>query len=134
MTRKRLLTLDAVVNLALGALLSLTVPFPKRLPRLLGVPPVEQPFYASLLGAVLIGIGIALLVERRRASEAAPVGLGLMGAIAINLCGGVALCGWLILGRLDLPVRGAVVLWSIDALVLAISGGELVTYRRRSEH
>jgi hypothetical protein len=133
MTQKRLLAVDAGVNLLLGALLSLTVPFPARLPRILGVPAVGQPFYASMLGAVLIGIGVALLVERGRSSPAAPVGLGLMGAIAINLCAGVALFGWLVLGGLDLSLRGAIVLWSIDALLLAISGAELATCRRSAE-
>ena len=32
--------------------------------------------------------------------------------------------------KLDLSLRGAIVLWSIDALLLAISGAELATYRR----
>lgn len=55
-----LLITDAVINLTLGILLLLLIPFPKQIPRLLGVPAVNDAFYASILGAILIGIGIAL--------------------------------------------------------------------------
>lgn len=125
--RTLLLTIDGAVNLALGALLLV---FPRPLVALLGVPPSPVAFYPSILGAVLIGIGIALLVERRNPTETAR-GLGLLGALVINLCGGIALAAWLLVGRLDLPTRGTVVLWLLVALLIGLSGIELLAERRR---
>jgi hypothetical protein len=55
---KRLLVIDAIVNLALGVLLLL---FPAGIVNLLGLPVTNTDFYASILGAVLFGIGIALI-------------------------------------------------------------------------
>ena len=89
MTSRRdlLLTVDGAINLALGATL---VVFPRGLVRWLGVPDVESAFYPSVLGGVLVGIGVALLVERSR-DGARTVGLGLAGAVVVNLCGGLVL-------------------------------------------
>jgi hypothetical protein len=74
-----------------------------------------------LLGGVLIGIGIALLIERSRGRS----GLGLAGAISINLCAGLVLAGWLLFGSLDLPLRGQLFLWLLVVLLVGISGVEL---------
>jgi hypothetical protein len=74
---------------------------------------------------VLIGIGIALALESRRKDPGQPVGLGLGGAIAINLSGGIVLLGWLLFGKLGLPVRGSVFLWFVAILLVAISTVEL---------
>jgi len=60
MKRRTLLGLDAAVNLLLGGLL---VTFPARLVILLGVPSSDTHFYPNVLGAVLVSIGLALLVE-----------------------------------------------------------------------
>jgi hypothetical protein len=87
---------------------------------LLGIPVPEVGFYASILGAVLTGIGLALLLERYRGRLAA-TGLGLGGAIAINLCGGGALAIWLLGGKLALPARGYVFLGLVAVVVLGIS-------------
>jgi hypothetical protein len=125
MRHRGLLTADAIVNLVLGVLLLLAWPYGEPLTRWLGVPAPGNAFYASILGAVLVGIGIALLIERRRAFHLAPVGLGLGGAIAINLCGGIVLAAWLLFGGLKLPMRGWIVLGAIDATLLAISAFEL---------
>lgn len=57
---------------------------------MLGMPVAAKPFYASIFGGVLFGIGIALLMERSRETTGLS-GLGLGGAIAINLCGGFVL-------------------------------------------
>lgn len=126
MGHRALLALDAAINLALGALLLLTWPCGEQLYRLLGVPPAEPPFYASILGAVLVGIAIALLLEHRHADRPTPLGLGLGGAVAINLCGGIVLTAWLIFGRLDMPARGWVLLGTLDALLVGIGVVELV--------
>lgn len=128
MKRESILVIDAVVNLLLGSLLLLLVPFPS-LSRTLGVPEVDVPFYASILGAVLFGIGIALILEsRRRRGEDQLVGLGLGGAVAINLCGGLVLIGWLIFGDLGLPMRGNVFLWSLAVVLVGLSGVEILPW------
>ena len=120
--RDLLLAVDGTVNLALGAAL---VAFPRGLVRALGVPAVESAFYPSILGGVLLGIGVALFLERGRGRSGA-AGLGLAGAVAINLCGGVVLGGWLLLGGLHLPLRGRVFLWALVALLVGLSVVELI--------
>ena len=126
MSRDTLLAADALVNLALGGLLLV---FPEPLVDALGVPPAESAFYPSILGGVLIGIGGALLVERARPSTAGR-GLGLAGAVVINLCGGMVLAGWLLFADLALPPRGSLLLWLLVALLVGLSLLELVRSRR----
>lgn len=125
MTPSRLLILDALINLALGVLL---VCFPAQAVQTLGLPDFEQTFYPSILGAVLIGIAIALCIESWR-KQPAFVGLGLGGAIAINLCGGLALAGWLLFGGLEIPIRGRIILWTLVVVLVGISGIELWVQR-----
>ena len=72
----------------------------------------------------MFGIGIALTLEWVR-PEAGLGGLGLAGAIAINLCGGLVLAAWLLFGSLDMPLRGYLFLWALAILLLAISSVEL---------
>jgi hypothetical protein len=80
-----------------------------------------------LLGAVFIGIGIALLIERFR-DTLGFAGLGLGGAICINLCGSVALMLWLVSGQLDIPIRGYVFLGLLSLMVFVIGLVEIVAY------
>ena len=120
---KRIIILvDAVINLALGALL---LAFPFGVAELLGVPSAESSFYPMILGGVLFGIGVALLIECST-GRLGGTGLGVEGAIAINICGALALAGWLLFGGLELPLRGQVALWIICALVLATACVEIV--------
>jgi hypothetical protein len=114
-----LLMVDATINLVLGVLLII---FPAWLVSLLGVPKAVPGFYAGILGGVLFGIGIALLVERFRGEG----GLGLGGAVSINLCGGAVLAGWLLFGNLNLPLRGQIFLWVLVMLLVGISSLELL--------
>lgn len=129
MNRSNLLLTDGLINLALGVLL---VASPRALPETLGLPAVATGFYPSILGAVLLGIGIALCIEWRRQPTGIG-GLGLVGAITINLCGGACLAGWLLLGSLDIPVRGQVVLWALVVVLVGISGAEWLTHARPRE-
>jgi hypothetical protein len=112
-SNRTLLLADAIINLILGGLL---IFFPRELVAMLGVPPADGAFYPSILGAVLFGIGIALLIERSQSG-----GLGLKGAIAINLSGGLVLGLWLLFGNLVLPYRGWVLLWGIVFVLFGIS-------------
>lgn len=127
MQEPELLTADAAINLALGVGLLF---FPEPLAGALGIPVPPVPFYASILGAVLFGIGLALLVEGYRPVEGA-TGLGLGGAICINICGGLVLAAWLIGGQLSMPVRGYVFLWALVVLLLVISTFEIQAHWRR---
>jgi len=106
MNASSLLTLDAIINLVLGVLL---IVFPSGLVSILGIPNVEVAFYPSILGGVLFGTGIALLIQHVRGSS----GLGLEGAISINLSGGLVLAGWVLFGALSLPLRGRILLWAL---------------------
>ena len=123
MRHKATLLADACVNLILGILL---LAFTPGLADLLGVPSSSTRFYPSILGAVFIGITVALLVEALRPPKKELIGLGLVGAVCINLCGGLALALWLIFGQLTLPIRGNVLLWSLVALLVGLSSIELL--------
>ena len=123
MGRSELLLLDGIGNVALGAVLLVA---PVRLASWLGIPEVTNGFFASLFGAVLIGIGVALLLERRGKAGAA---LGLLGALVINACFGITLAGWLLVGGLQLPPRGALVLWALALILIGLSVVEFLSQR-----
>lgn len=120
---RTLLIIDGLVNLLLGILLLL---FPWGMARALGLPIPQTHFYASLLGAVLCGIGLALLVDAYGAPRGIR-GLGLAGAIVINFCGAGALIVWLIVEPMDIPVRGRILLWTIAVAVVGIGLVELLS-------
>ena len=122
-----LLLIDAAINFALGVLL---LAFSRPLADLLGVPFTDEKFYPTLLGAVLFGIGIALVMEALGQPKNL-VGLGLGGAVAINLSGGFVLLIWLLGGELDLPSRGLVFLWTLAVLLVGISSVELLAHFRK---
>ena len=115
---KTLLLADAVINLVLGVLL---LTYPQSLVEALGLPAVRSSFFPSVLGGVLIGIGIALLLARRGGAN----GLGLDGAIAINLCGAGVVVGWLLVSPDTIPARGRWTLWTVAVLVIGIGLVEL---------
>ena len=125
MTQNWLLAVDAAINLVLGLLLLV---FPAPIVHWLGVPDPHPRFYASLLGAIFVGISIALVIETRRVRPAGLVGLGLGGAVAINLCGGLTLAVWLIRSPLALTFAGQVFLWVLVAILVGISSAELIAH------
>ena len=124
---KIILFVDAVINLILGVLLLI---FSDSLVKFLGVPASESAFYPNILGGILFGIGLALLVECFRKSDGL-IGLGLGGAIIINLCGGIALAIWLLFGDLAIPTHGNIFLCVLVIALIGISTVELVTYLRK---
>ena len=111
-----LLMVDGVINIVLGILLLL---FPFGIGEILGVPEANTNFYPTILGGVIFGIGVALLIERYGFTRNIR-GLGLGGAIAINLCGAVVLIVWLLSTPLNIPLRGYIILWIIALSVLNI--------------
>jgi hypothetical protein len=120
--RKTLLLIDGIINLVLGIVLMIV---PTTLVAFLGVPAIQHAFYPNILGGVLFGIGIALFLEAGNTEETTS-GLGLSGAVAINLCGGLVLAAWLLLGDLDLPLQGTIFLWLLVMLLVGISAIEIV--------
>ena len=121
-----LLTVDAIINLLLGIVL---VVFPGWALRMLDMQDDGSRFLASILGAVLFGIGVALLLERSNKTPRA-AGLGLGGAVSINVAGGIVLAAWLIAGGLALPTVSTVLLWSLVAVLIGLSAIELASHLR----
>lgn len=121
MKSKSVLLVDGIINLILGILL---LAFSQTIVNLLGVPDTDQYFYPNILGGVLFGIGVALLIEWSRKGGSF-VGLGLGGAISINMCGGIALALWLLFGNLVIPIGGKVFLWILVLILVGISSMEL---------
>lgn len=122
MKQKTALFIDALINLILGVILLIYSP---KIIDFLGMPPVDHFFYPNILGAVLFGIGLALLVEVFRKNTKGFRGLGFTGAICINISGGIVLFIWLVTGNLQLPLKGLVFLWVLDLILLVISSVEL---------
>ncbi len=118
---KILLIVDCVVNIMLGFLLIL---FPIGVANFLGLPETSTNFYPSILGAVIFGIGLALLFELIGYQKKFR-GLGLGGAILINLVGSIVLICWLVFGSLSIPLKGQIILWLVALLVFAIGIVEL---------
>lgn len=124
---KPLLLVDAAINVVLGVLLC---GFWSSLIPILGLPPAATGFYPFVLGAVLFGIGVALVVEavgRPRRLR----GLGLEGAVAINVCGASALVYWLIRYGSEMTPLGRYVVAGIGVIVLATTAAEIIGRRRR---
>ena len=113
---KTFLLIDGIVNLILGILLLL---FPLGIAEILGVPQAASNFYPTILGGVIFGIGIALLLEAYGQLRGIR-GLGLGGAIVINICGAGILALWLIFAPLNIPLRGLIILWVAAVVVLGI--------------
>ena len=127
-TRPQLLTIDGIANLILGAFLLAS---PRSFFDALGLPWTGRSLYATILGGVLVGIGIALMLESRQAEG--PVGLGLGGAVAINLTAGLVIAGWLLLSGADgVSSVGRVVLWLLVVFLVGFSSAEIATHRRSS--
>jgi hypothetical protein len=127
MTHRILLSIDSFINLALGILL---IFFTSPVARWMGLPLPGSLFYAHILGAIFVGIAIALAWEALRDKASAQVGLGTAGAASINLCGGAMLAGWLIFGRLALTTGGTASLWLLVVFLIGISTLELVQLGR----
>ena len=106
---QQFLWIEACLKLAGGLAL---VTAPRVLAQLLGLPSADDRFWPRLLGAVLIGLAAASLIESRSPGAG---GLGLAGSIAINLAGAAMIGALLILLRRQhearqvgaLPHRGA---------------------------
>jgi hypothetical protein len=90
---KVLIIIDSIINLVLGIIL---LAYSEPIINFFGLPETSLNFYPNILGAILFGIGIALCTEYKR--EDTFIGLGLGGAISINMMGGMVsvsmACHW----------------------------------------
>lgn len=129
MQHTTLIKADAAINLILGILL---MAFPAELVKVLGIPMADISFYPAILGGVIFGIGLALMVECYRRTNRF-IGLGLAGAVLINLCGGFVLAFWLLWGQLNLPVRGLIFLWTLVVLLIGLSLLEGLAHLKKIE-
>ena len=107
-----LLACDAVVNLLLGIPL-MAAPF--TVATILGLPRPMSGFYPGILGAVLTGIGIALIIQALKGPHQY-AGLGLEGAVCC-LC---ALLAGVVPGALDLDAVFGTDADGLDEVVLAL--------------
>jgi len=114
---EQLLWIEACLKLGSGLALVST---PRTLARLLGLPSADQPFWPRLLGALLIGLGVASLLEVRMQG-----GLGLAGSIAVNLAGATMIGALLALGRAGKTMRGRFLLWLAAAALVVLSFVEI---------
>ena len=130
MKRPTLLEIDGVGNLLLGIVF---LAFPTAVSDLLGLPGDASRFYPTILGAILFGIGVALLLERFR-NRNTFTGLGLAGALVINLSFGLALATWLLVSASTVTSIGVIILWSLVVILIGISGVELLAEIRARDH
>jgi len=64
--------------------------------------------------------------------ESGMVGLGLGGAVAINLSGGLVLILWSIFHDMDIPSnRGYFFLWSLAIILVGISSVEIYIHQNK---
>ena len=126
-SQKIILRVDGMINLILGILL---LAYSKDLADFLGVPKAESSFYPNILGGVFVGIALALFIESLKKPNGRTSGLGIVGAITINLCGGIVLIIWLLTGDLSLPMRGSILLWILAVLLIVLSSVELINHYR----
>ena len=125
---KILLLTDAIINLFLGLVLLF---YSEGVANFFGLPPTDNSFYPTILGAVLFGIGIALIIEYVKKPNFH--GLGLGGAISINLIGGLVLLNWLIWRNLIIPIHGYIILWILAILLVGISLIEILSVRKTNK-
>ena len=125
--RLTFLATDSTINVVLGICL---LAMPGATIVFFGLPATDTYFYVTVLGAVLLGIGIALWIERR--NEDRWRGLGIVGAIIINTLGAGTVLVWLLLDPFDMPIHGYIVLWTITVIVLGTGLAELVVMFRRN--
>jgi len=123
---QQFLWIEACLKLAGGLAL---VTAPRGLAQLLGLPSADDRFWPRLLGAVLIGLAAASLIESRSPGAG---GLGLAGSIAVNLAGAAVIGALLILRRAGNTRRGRLVLWLIAALLAILSLVEIAYAGRGS--
>jgi len=112
---QQLLWTEVLLKGSVGLMLAL---IPGSVARLLGMPASGSGFWPRLVGALLIGIAGALLLQGSfpNVRTIAPAGL-----IAINLVGAAMLVALLVLKRASQTRRGTILLWLIAGCLALLS-------------
>ena len=111
----QLLWLETLIRFSSGMILLI---MPLTTARVLGLPLPQALLWPRLLGALLIGMAAAILLE---GSIAGSKGLGLGGLVLINLIGAAVIITLLVMERASQTRRGKLVLWAL-ALGLVVLG------------
>ncbi len=96
---------DAGLRLTLGALLVFA---PRLVISALGLPKAAETFWPRLLGTVLLALAAGAIVEVRWPGKGGP---SLGGLVAINVATSFALATGLVVGELEIPKRGRLLMW-----------------------
>ena len=113
--------IEIATKLATGLVLAVS---PRTLARLLGLSAADDPFWPRLLGATLIGLGLAMVLEVQYVPGK---GLGVYGNTAVNLAAAAGVGAMLILGRGAPTKRGRAVLWLTAALLTLLALVEIIS-------
>jgi len=87
-----------------------------------GLPRSDGNFWPRMLGALLLGLGLASLLQGTLRAQG---GLGLTGSIAVNLTVTAVLGSLLILGKTTPTRRGRFTLWCLMIVLTLLSLAEL---------
>lgn len=111
---QQLFFLEAVVKATLGILL---LAAPHVVIKLCGLPQVPTGFWPRLLGATLLGISAATVIE---ATLPGSRGLGMGGSLAVNFAALSILIPMLAVNAAAQTTRGKILLWLLVALMCAL--------------
>jgi len=103
----QLLWLETLLRFSSGLVLLI---MPLTTARILGLPLPQALLWPRLLGALLIGMAAAILLE---GSIAGGKGLGLGGLVLVNLIGAAVIITLLVMERGSQTRRGKLVLWGL---------------------
>lgn len=115
----QLLSIETILKLAGGLALLL---IPGTLAKAFGLPRDPSGFWPRLLGATLIGLAAATFIEGWVRNTH---GLGLAGALSINLAMAGGIMALLLLGKAAPTRRGRVLLWLIFSVLVLLALFEL---------
>lgn|SRR5690606_38585961 len=110
----QLLWLETLLKVSAGALLLV---MPSTVARVLGLPLPQALLWPRLLGALLVGMAAATLLE---GSVSGSQGLGLGGLVLINLITAAILIVLLVLQRGSQTRRGRLFLWVLAASLIVL--------------
>jgi len=110
----QLLWLETLVRLSAGLVLLI---MPLTAARVLGLPLPQAVLWPRLLGALLVGMAAATLLE---GSVADARGLGLGGLVLINLITAAVIITLLVLERGSQTKRGKLFLWTLAIMLFGL--------------
>lgn len=116
---QQLLWIETLLKLAAGLPLLIA---PGWTARALGLPRDATGFWPRMLGGMLVGLAVALVLEGWIGNVH---GLGLAGALAIDLAAAATLATLLVLGKAAPTRRGRILLWLLAGLLVLLALLEL---------